>query len=288
MKKIKAFTLLELSIVFFVISIIIGLTIATQRPYDKSIKLLYQRAYLTLKDASYNVLIEEAADDNPFPTDPVALCQKLADKNTGFINTVETSCNSNLVPTSGSSIPSNALQFVAVNGMKFYFTDRMTKTITQDTITYNIGFRLVIVDLNGDSGPNKFQESASDSITDTVPFVLTDEGEVYPIGLPVVDTGYLTAKVHYPDGPGADDFDQYSGSMSYYDAKTSAWGQTQTIYVGESIDFNDTLPGGSLFKTTHAVIPDPSAVVDSANGCTINNDSDISPCEVEINRYLSN
>lgn len=69
--------------------------------------------------------------------------------------------------------------FKVSNGQRFYVSER---------IPGPPAYRVISVDLNGESRPNKFDK-------DIIPFVMYDTGEVVPIGAPINDKDYLTTYV---------------------------------------------------------------------------------------------
>jgi prepilin-type N-terminal cleavage/methylation domain-containing protein len=276
-KSKQAFALSELIVVMFIIGVIAAISLSINKPYDRKITLLYNKALNAVTIAAYNVSRDLAG--NTFPDTPDGLCEKLANTFSGYINTNSVSCNSNAVSRMANDFPATAIQFITINGMYAYISDRVTKTVTFNGSTYDIPYRIVFFDLNGDKGPNTAQYAA-DKLPDIVGFIVTDDGDVVPIGYPEIDTRYISARIHLPDQLGV--ADRYSNTMTYFNAKSSAWGNSFHIDEIKSIDFNDDLPAGSLIKITY---PTPPAL-NTTEGCTLHSIADISPCEVEFNQYI--
>lgn len=274
----KAFTLFELMVVMFVIGVIATVTLAIQKSTaDQKYSLLYQRAYVALSQASYNIKLDLVTDED-FPTTPNDFCTKLAKIDTGYFNTSSVTCNSNAIGLNADSFPENAVQFVASNGMKFYISAVQTKTLNSIDYLY----RIVFVDLNGDNKPNTAQWQQN-KMADIVGFVVFDSGDVLPIGYPEADKRYFTAQVAYPDTE--TETDQYSPSMSFYDAKWTAWGNEYNSAEMLSINFNDdALFAASNLKVDYSKFPAHPAV-DAAKTCVANTLTTSSPCEVEITEY---
>lgn len=283
----KAFTLFELMVVLLIISTIVTVTMSTQKPNQKGMEMLYQRAYSALALAAYNITLDLPSGSS-FPNTPNVLCDKLSNSTTGYFNTTPVSgvtCNANTVSLMANSFPDNARQFVTVNGMIAYISPVDSVSLTFNSVNYTFNYRVVFFDLNGDKGPNTAAWTAN-KMADIVGFIVTDDGDVLPIGYPEIDTRYMSAQVAYPTTSGDEEF-TYSDAMTYYDAKSHAWGQTVHPDEIKSIDFNADLPAGSNIKAVYPASPVPSTMVDTGgtHNCTLNSTTAFSPCEVKINEY---
>lgn len=290
----KAFTLIELMVILFVISVVVMVTLLVQKPFDKGTALLYNRAFTSLSTAIYNIHEDLTGTDTLMSLITIVFCEKLAKVDTGYMNTSSaTNCNPNTVPLTAADtdFSSTTLQFVTSNGMKFYLSPVDSITVTGESGPETIPYRIVFVDLNGDTGPNTMQWSST-KMADIVAFLVTIDGDVIPVGYPEIDRRYLTAKVHYPDGDTEAEVDQYSDSMSYFDAKATAWGVEDSNYNLEeimSIKFNDDFPAGAegklKVKNTDYSVTYPD--VNTTMGCVAASVSNASACEVEFNQYLN-
>ncbi len=80
-----------------------------------------------------------------------------------------------------SSYDYDSPSFIATNGQRYYITEWAFNS----AVSSEFGYRLVGIDLNGKSGPNKTDtESESTSRPpDIVTFLVMDNGEVYPLGV---------------------------------------------------------------------------------------------------------
>lgn len=246
MKK-KGFTVPEVLIVMVIIGIVSMLTITVIRPSDKYIRYGYFTAYKSLSDAVYNVKqdadeqFDEGREDVPsedkfFPFTPQDFCKKLAtnpnaepdskDSKYGYLNTVIYNCSSSFktvsINGSDSEFNDENIAFITANSMKFYITPAQV-AIIPDALVANfvtpINYFIVWVDLSGNRHPNTAKWTKSKP-ADIVPFVVTTEGKVYPVGYPVVDARYMRARIKYQN----DGVETYSSTMTYFDAQAKAFG----------------------------------------------------------------
>ncbi len=69
--------------------------------------------------------------------------------------------------------------FVTTNGRRYY----ITKHEFDNNVSDEYGFRLIAVDLNGESGPNVYSHDnkSNKQPPDIITFLVTDNGEVYPL-----------------------------------------------------------------------------------------------------------
>ena len=68
--------------------------------------------------------------------------------------------------------------FRTTNGQKYYISNRVVNSKISDIY----GFRLMSVDLNGNSKPNISDQEISRKAPDVVTFLIMDSGEVFPLG----------------------------------------------------------------------------------------------------------
>lgn len=286
----KAFTMVEIMAVFFIISIVVVVTLTAQKPFDKGFAILYNRAFYTLTTAIYNIKVDNTSSTILKDMTAIQLCNALASTSTatgGYYNVHSTTCNANEVPLTAAdtAFTSANLQFTTSDGMKVYLSPVDSISVTLGTVTNTIGYRVVFFDLNGDLKPNTAVSSTT-RMADIVGFLVTEYGDVLPVGAPEFDRRYLTAKVLFPDNDVEDDIDLYSDSMSYYDAKATAWGVAATNSNFEeimSINFYADFPAGNLKVTAPGTYP----AVDTVKGCVAATSDTISPCEVEFNQFIN-
>ena len=304
-KRNTAFTLAELLIVFFIIGVISGVILMTTRRLGTSDKFAYQKAYDSLRTAAYNAIAEVGANDisevdstTGFPTN---LCNGL----TKYINSQTATqakagdeyqggtdkgfCNSqvSVVDISRNNFDERETQynqgpttphFIANNGMRFFFTYKITERNVSDNeptnpITQDIEYYVVFIDLDGEAGQN------SVSAGDVVAFAVTMNADVIPLGRPAYDKHYLTARVVFPESEEHPD-EHLSDSYTYFDAIRKAWGGRISFDDLRTIDFNtfSTLQNAAF----HTEQP---ASVDQDARCAEGNDVGDFDCDIKIQRY---
>jgi len=126
--------------------------------------------------------------------------------------------------------PNDEPSFVSANGQRFYISRIVSANVigsqypsssnpppqSDEDVTYRNYYRFVVVDLNGNKGPNsQFRKGHADP--DLVLFAINAYGNVIPLGIPEFDKLYLDAQVYYPDG-------LKSSTMTLFEAKAKAWG----------------------------------------------------------------
>ncbi len=168
--------------------------------------------------------------------------KEVRDENDNVIdNQAECSGTGNIVPS-----------FIGANGMKFYISSVLTANppaySLQDKLNERMMFRLVVVDLNGDNGPNS-QFKKNDIYPDLVLFAIKPDASVIPLGILEYSTNYLNAIVQYPEFLNQKDplANRYlkntltqSDPMSLFDAKLTAYAghassEVTTQYYGQSL-----------------------------------------------------
>ena len=249
MRYNKGMTLGELLIVFIIMGVVAAMTIITANPQEKSLKYVYVRTLNTLGTAFYNSSSNlpsyltsggsASHMDGSFPTRAYEFCLML----TEYINTTAGgAANCSAAETSTIDINqdaaaidtllnSNSPNFIASNGVKYWMgtigegTDCLTGTFaaSNGSGNFNVRYYIVVVDLNGDMGPNTVVWNPN-RIADRVAFIVTEEAEVIPLGYPEVDVRYLTANVVYAMSSGIELEEQNTSvNMTYYNAKRTAW-----------------------------------------------------------------
>lgn len=233
----KAFTLPEILMIIVVIAIVAVTMMTTLRPGANQhvLKKLYYNAYRSLNAGAFNIqadvedhnnkLMEEAdATGTEMPTEDelkkypetqADLCEKLASADKGYLNV-------SLAPACGNVVDATSLTqftdkkpeelkamatFITSNGM-LYFMSPMDAN----------GNTIVWVDLNGERKPNS-AEWKKDNPADIVPFLISNNGIVVPLGYPTFDTRYLTTRVSYSNP----DIVKDSKLMSFRSAKFAAF-----------------------------------------------------------------
>lgn len=250
----NGFTIPELLIFLTIVGVISVFMMTIIKPGEKYLPYAYYNAYNTLSTAAFNIREDandlnmsdtnntEKAEDKVFPgvkSDPDStgeateaareLCKKLAvdptaDNETaaqyGYINTSEYNCSSFTVHTNArGSFSNNATPAFRASNSMLYYISRMGKVEVPDAMNENkkqtVKYFIVWVDLNGDRRPNTPNWKPKKP-ADIVPFMVTTSGTVLPIGAPITDTRYMTARVQYP----SDNKRKFSvKSASYYETQ---------------------------------------------------------------------
>ncbi|MBE7708492.1 MAG: hypothetical protein E7Z88_07285 [Cyanobacteria bacterium SIG27] len=293
----KAFSMVELILIITLIGFIIiaELTILNNKMNEYGQP--YFTAYNALKKASYNVLadmycpgeacpVKDLKAPRKFPKTSEELCERLSE----FINTAGKVENMHCAATEGyEDINIMADNFdeqhdkprmIASNSYRFYFTSDTSsggsKPLRISGIKdvygheYNVDYFIVWIDLNGEKEPNRITCNNSKLYPDIVPFAVTTRGEVIPMGFPIYNTLYLTAKIKYPtkieteeqpDGTKKEVFDnESSASTSFYKAIYGAWptkndpnkNVQENIDIPFSILFTDRMPEKSLIHQCYS------------------------------------
>lgn len=96
------------------------------------------------------------------------------------------------------NLEANNPNFVTTNGQRYY----LTKRTFNSSVSSEYGYRLLAVDLNGKSKPNKTNTSKKNP-PDIITFMIMDNGELYPLGVAADNmkisskktTNYLSSKL---------------------------------------------------------------------------------------------
>ena len=144
--------------------------------------------------------------------------------------------------------------FVTANGQKFYISRLLSVNANDDAFLRQqnrMFFRLVVVDLNGDAGPNTQLQKGSTAqegkLPDMVMFALRADGTVVPLGRPEFSRNYINAQVQYPEfkkgydaaGNLVKNEKRVSESYTLHNAKAKAWG----VQIGTGGTVDDTRYG---------------------------------------------
>lgn len=316
MKK-TAFTLFETLIVVTIVGILVVISMHIFRNnQDKTIGRLYAKAYNSLRVACYNIQkdvedynekVDTAAQeegkqkaDDPdrkiFPniscdtacstTWPTAsdLCTALTDSSKGgYLNTVTTSCTS--IASVDASELSNTFtlenttpSFVTSDSMRYYVTD-----LGSGSSLYE--FFLVFVDFNGQRRPNRVVFDGK-VYPDTVPFLVHKKtGEVVPVGFPIYESKYLTARVIYAHIPLTSSKD-YTTPTNFYTAYRQAYGGVWKLDpLSYAVSTMNGVSMQSYFRNTYPETYTIPTVNSSLIGCSsggYNRNRDFPPCKVEV------
>jgi len=167
--------------------------------------------------------------------------------------------------------------FVAANGQKFYISEVMTANSFNKNVEFannkRENFRFVVVDINGDAGPNtQFIQGGRNP--DTVLFAIDKDGNVIPLGLPEWSKTYISARVTYPNDVNADGSPLYPKKHSSVDTlwntKKRAWGDptNQATKEGEG----GTLTGANWAQPVSQFVPlsQSTKFYENANECIKN------------------
>ncbi len=312
MKYKSGFTLAELLVTFAIIGVLTTAAIITFKPYDKGIKYVHSNTYYVLNKAYYNVMnyyrLEEGKQParDPFQVEDSELgTHELAHSTTNdggteklckglihYINYSSENCSSTPVSSSaladGGTFPETP-HFTAVNGVKYYISERLG---THDKTSFNrpgIYFYLIFADMNGDKYPNSgryepgstdgkkltkdpdvFTFAALEPYDDDVSMSITADAQIIPIGISEFEPRYMQSRVVYSEAKSEneDEFLRYSNhSVPYYLAKCMAWGYYKSgNKIGTLYDFADADPSKITFMN------DPHTYSDYVRGVLAKSD----------------
>lgn len=272
----KAFSMIEMLIIIVLIGFIVIAELMILNNKINEYGQPYYTAYNALKKAAYNVLADiycpgDSCPDKTltapraFPTNSQDLCLRLAE----FINTAQLNCTlggdvkdiNDMADNLNAATPP---RMIATNSFRFYFSGMKTVNDIHDVYgnLYDMNYFVVWVDLNGEKEPNRLTCNESKLYPDIVPFAITTRGEVIPMGFPVYNTLYLTAKIKFPteietveeNGEIKETVNnKSSASLSFFEAIYGAWAKDGTtreiqdnIDIPFSILFSKEFPNDSL------------------------------------------
>ena len=278
-KSLKAFTLAEIIVVLGIASFIILAMMAIIRPSDKELKHQYYKAYHLLATATYNLYMDGL--NRTDPTTKIATGTQFCEDLLFYMNTSTPSsdrCKGTRVSILGNSFTEAGIQYVASNGMIFYFSP--------DINDPELGLlRIVWIDINGPRGPNT-AEWTKRRPADIVAFAVVDYGEVIPLGYPRIDERYMVARVYVPS-TGDEDSTYGDGSLtglySFYNAQQLAYGGK--VFQYDTFSYQGSTEFGSGALSIKKSDLDTSKKFDMIEQCKDPNNPDASEfsiCTVEI------
>ena len=311
MQKKYAFTMFETLIVVAITAILVLLSFKTFKTVDeKAYSNLYAKAFNTLNTATYNIQADvddynnaqdlmaqenegkAGADDSKKKRFPYVdcsgdsceatevtegqLCSALVTGERSYINIVgSASCNIyTMEDFTNADEPPETPSFKTTDGMNYYLV-----------ASPNAKYFVIWVDMTGDRAPNLAKYIKGKKKPDIVPFSIYKEtGVVTPLGYPIYDASYMTARVISSD-PELDV--EYSIPMTYSEARALAFSNyTWTVdHMSYSMDsyFEDTLPDDF-------VKPNADGSIATKLGCSdlsgYRNDRDFPPCTVEVSTFI--
>ena len=273
--KKNGFTLAEILIVLVFAGVILVYEINILTNKINQYGSLYYNVYNTLRKVGYNMFIDFGTPkgvQREFPKvtkGENGLCERLCE----YLNVVEKdkNCDAEGVNKNASNIGDKTLRFKTSNATRFYiddnvYTTNITKIVKEEVdgveneteIQEELKYFIVYVDINGEKKPNSVQrEGNSKVLPDIVPFAITiNHGEVIPMGYPIYDKNYMTAKIQYPaclDENGKTkecefDKENYSEAMTFYEAISRAWQGRQDVEIPYSNKLTDLLSPNNLAK----------------------------------------
>ena len=309
MKK-KAFTIPETLIFMTIVGVICVMMITIIRPNEKYYRYGYYNAYYVLATAGYNILEDARArreSDNPnvypvedrvFPQNAKEMCKKLAlkptvsasssDEDYGYINATTYNCTSNFIakknPTD-TDFEKGKESFKATNSMRFFIAAKNAMGEPFDISVHDqigggsipVNFYVIWVDLNGDRGPNTANVANNGRMPDIVPFAMTTNGKLVPLGYPTIETTYLSARVKFPN----DSREEFSTVDSFRNIQMKAYGDEEypnldMLSIRDS--WNDFVSGTAMAVPTKYM---PKPVAQDAK-CTPASATEMSACRVEV------
>ena len=313
MKKLKAFTLAEILVVFVIIGIIATIGVNTVKPWEKSLKYAYSRIYNALGLAVYNAVTNGNRITHNFPNNYGELCNDLA----YYMNNVETNCDQDIIDLSSD----NALSFrtktphlVLSNGVKLWIgansdgsayrldiplgrryttanlptpgsaNNNTAAAAGSDTVIYY----LVYADLNGNRRPNSpiwRQRQAADIVA----FAVTNQFVIVPLGYPIVDRRYLSAHVMRPmiNQETDEDVDVPSDPMTFYEATTYAYGRflkANSDVLSYQLEFNKAAFNGSTMADYFVVADCDRPSNGDTNNCVGPNNANYYNAQPQFNQ----
>jgi prepilin-type N-terminal cleavage/methylation domain-containing protein len=284
----QGYTIAEILITLVIIGVIATIIITSAKPYNSAMKKLYSRAYDILSEASYNYAVDTEANtidsannlcvglskyiNSNAATSPKTGENFKGNPDTGYCNNITTRVTQytqdfkNLTP-----------DFIANNGMRFFISEQITtpEITDSDGLTNKIRFYIVFVDLDGEKGAGKIIPANKNTVTDIASFAVTDSADVLPLGFPVINKTYLTARIEYPEDK-IHQNEKYSKSLTYYDAFHKAWGGLTTFEDLRTFDYNTFINASSAIKKdlTYPDAPAKDSLCSEFD------------CDVKIQRYF--
>ena len=279
MKKIKAFTLAELSFVFIFIGVISVIALHTVNERRTDFYARYFTAYDALSKAVYNTYVdtycrvvtdssgktdceiagsEFSQKGRPFPDNPRDLCKRLAE----YLNVSgDPNCSNDVIKDASDEEFKNIKpQLTLSNSFRIYFSSPGDVTVNHAGKKNRIvNYFIVYVDLNGKEKLN----TAAAPNPDIVPFIVTYTGDTIPIGYPIYDKSYISARlVDFKGNP--------TKSYTLDEARMLAFGNVAYTDIPQTLIpiFKNELPQGASGVNTASRIFNIGDDGTAPMGCT--------------------
>ena len=243
MKIKSAFTLAEIVIFFLVVSVLLSILLTAFKPQkvvsDKNVKYKYAAAYDALNLAIFDMASKDETD--PFAQindDPKKGFEKLCNGLADYINAESVNC-SEPISSDVAFLKDEQFDFrtltpniVALNGIKFYFSELITDDVTPNTDRsyynaekpdFTLQFYMVYADIDGNSDLNRSHDVIYDPNSKRHPhvhaFAVIPTGEAIPIGIAEYNIDYFATRVSYKENKSI----YFSPYYSLNNAKHAAW-----------------------------------------------------------------
>ena len=256
MKNKFGFSVVELVVTLSIMGILIVVSLYTINHNFTDFFTRYYAAYDSLNKVAYNTYtdtycrlgdctVEQKKAGRKFPTDAENLCKRF----TEYFNTTNSNCSNNVIQAASNSEFNDKndkyLQFSTTNGFKFYISrlNNGNSEPIKDDDNYKVSYFIVYIDLNGKSVPNKIDHEVH---PDIVPFIVTTTGDVIPVGHPIYDKTYATARVINYEG-------KETKSYTLNEARGIAFGEKAFRDMPLTLmeKFNNLLPNNAKDKSTN-------------------------------------
>lgn len=243
MKLKSAFTLAEIVMFFLVIAVLLSILLTAFKPQkvvsDKSVKYKYAAAYDALNLAIFDMASKEETDPfSQIDDDPRKGFEKLCNGLADYINADSVNCaqpiasNVALMQNEQFDFRTITPNIVALNGIKFYFSELIQDDVTPvtDRSYYNaenpdftLKFYMIYADLDGDEDLNRAHNIVYEPNSKRHPhvhaFAIIPTGEAIPIGVAEYNINYFATRVSYKE----DKAIYFSPYYSLHNAKHAAW-----------------------------------------------------------------
>ena len=159
------------------------------------------------------------------------MCERL----TSYITSIGGTCSADhAITDSGNNneLTADNVQFVAANGVRFWISQRYPDNNVSGPNSERLPkFFIIYADLNGEKRPNTMDIVPGVRDPDIFAFAALETGRICPLGLPEVDSRFMTTRIMYRDetvaaGQNNQDNDiRFSQtSQEYIKSQAEAWG----------------------------------------------------------------